>query len=98
MPQRSFTVLSASKPDGNTVPASGGRYISSIPYNAVKKAFSRISKETGQNILYITIKETTRGSTGKEYIYKVTKEEKETSVTINGEEITFRYTVKVKSV
>ena len=49
----------------------GGRYLSQFPHNAAKKAASQLFKkgETGKK--KITLRETTRGSSGKIYHYNV---------------------------
>jgi hypothetical protein len=66
--KRSFTVArtDAGKP--------GGRYISKTPYQAASKAARLLFQESGKKApIRFTLKETTRGSDGKEFKYTATK-------------------------
>lgn len=75
MSTRSFTIVSVNdkrKAKGSS--NADGRYISATPAGAARKAASQICRQTairGQCTLYISIKETTRGSNGKIFHYKV---------------------------
>tara|TARA_B110000285_G_C15136991_1_gene627706 strand:+ start:904 stop:1398 length:495 start_codon:yes stop_codon:yes gene_type:complete len=55
----------------------GGRYISEQPYNAGLKAFNHILRDITDDIINfkITIKETTRKSQKKEFVYDFTRYE-----------------------
>lgn len=96
---RSFTVETAKKTRGKTRIFTGGRYISETPIGAVKKAFSQIH-QTNNSVTsaIIVIRETTRDSKKKQYTYRVTKKAHKTIVEIDGQEIVFYYTTKVKSI
>ena len=97
---RSFTVEAFYKA-GKKLKISGGRYISSSPSSAAKKAFSqyyRNHKKTGRFSLEIHVKETTSGSSHKIYTYRVSKVESKTEVVRGGETILYSYTTKIKSI
>ncbi len=69
---RSFTVLSASKHGGCKTKSKGGRYVSTTPLGAAKKAFNalcRVKKIRGVCTLTVVVKETTTGSANKEFSY-----------------------------
>ena len=71
---RSFTVVDASKHGGCKTKTHGGRYISRNPFSAAKKAFNelcRVKNIKGVCTLTITVKETTQGSSGKLFTYKM---------------------------
>jgi len=73
---RSFTVIDLRKPaqKSKATKFSGGRYVSSSPASAARKAFSsacRAKKIKGQCTLIVTVQETTRGEDGKVYSYKL---------------------------
>jgi len=79
----------------------GGRYISSTPLSAAKKAFTRVCRETaikGQCTLVIKIQETTRGADGKIFTYKGKRELNPVTVMRNGVEVTYKYKTKLVSV
>lgn len=100
---RSFTVEAIYK-SGKKLRQDGGRYVSEAPANAAKKAFSQVfrnmsaSKKTGRVSLEIHVRETTRGSAGKIFKYKVSKTNHETEVEINGETVVYKYVTKVKAI
>lgn len=79
----------------------GGRFLSSIPSSAAKKAFSQIYRELGRpkNLsIVIEIRETTRNSNNKIYKYRVTKKSSaQKLVERDGELITYEYTTSIKS-
>ena len=98
---RSFTVVNV---NGKS-PKKTGRYVSSTPSSAVKKAFNEIvrhkkSKSKNKSIsVKLTVRETTEGSKKKEYSYKVKRvvlKEPRVVVLKNGDEIVYRYDTKVK--
>ena len=74
--------------------------MSSSPSSAARKAVSRICRESairGQCTLIVHIRETTQGSAHKEYRYKGKRVLKPVTVMRGGEEITYRYSTKVKA-
>jgi hypothetical protein len=73
--KRSFTV------SHSDVGVTGGRYISKEPLNAAKKAARVIFGKTTKKSIRLTIKETTRGSAGKEFVYTATKAKLDKPVT-----------------
>lgn len=82
---RSFTVLTRNY---------GGRFISKNPASAAKKAYSQLGcKET----CLIKIQETTQGSKKKVYEYSVKRVKNENVVDFKGNEVVFKYQIKVKS-
>jgi hypothetical protein len=100
---RSFTIINVStstnkKGDENL----GGRFVSSTPASAAKKAGSKICRQSaikGRCVLYIEIKETTLGSNGKVYKYKFTRVYDPTTIEYkNGLTITKKYKTKVESI
>jgi hypothetical protein len=96
---RSFTIDAIYKA-GKKIRYSGGRYISSTPSSAAKKAFSqyyRTHKIKGKVTLEIHIKETTNGSAHKTYKYKVSKLKQINEVIRNGEKIVYSYITKIKA-
>lgn len=96
---RSFTVDSVYNTLGRKLKFEGGRYMSDIPSNAVRKAFSQISQNMkGRVTLEIHLKETTQNSLHKIYKYKVRRIKKETKVVINGNPIVYKYITKVKAI
>lgn len=100
MEKRSFTVESMHKAC-KSLGVHGGRYISSTPAGAAKKAFSqyyRNHKKSGRFSLQIQIMETTSGSSHKVFKYNVSKVNQEQQVVRNGETITYKYITKVKSI
>jgi hypothetical protein len=97
---RSFTV-DAFYQNNKHLRANGGRYISSTPSGAAKKAFSqyyRHHKKSGRFSLEIHISETTSGSAKKVFKYKVSKVNDPKEVLRNGEYILYKYTTKVKAI
>ena len=88
-------------------PKKTGRYVSSTPSSAAKKAFNEMvrhkkskSKSKNKSIsVNLTVRETTEGSKKKEYSYKVKRvvlKEPRVVVLKNGDEIVYRYDTKVK--
>ena len=68
-----------------------GRFISKTPSGAARKAARYCEGEP----CFLVVKETTRGSNKKEYMYRVTIDSMERTVTLNGKTVTFRKTIKV---
>jgi hypothetical protein len=96
---RSFTVEAFYK-SGSKLRTSGGRYISSTPAAAAKKAFSqyyRNHKKSGRFSLEVHIRETTSGSGHKTFKYKVTKVPDQTEVERDGETIVYKYSTKIRA-
>lgn len=101
--KRSFTVEKVETSSGKSKGAKnlGGRFISSTPVGAAKKVASKICSESsvkGRCVLYITLRETTRESNHKEYVYKVTRILDPVTIERDGVEITYRYRTEAKSV
>jgi hypothetical protein len=102
--KRSFTIVSVKtsrgKEKGNA--NLGGRFLSSTPSGAAKKAATRVcrdSKIKGQCSLVISIRETTRNSSGKEHSYRVNRIRLSSPQVIvrDGQEVVYKYTTKVKA-
>ena len=100
--KRSFTVVSVGKTGGATKGKEnlGGRYISTTPSGAAKKAGRRICKESkikGRCSLVIEVQETTRGSKHKIRKYRITRELKPKTVVREGTKISFKYKMTAKA-
>ena len=73
---RSFTVVDASKFGGCRTKFKAGKYVSKAPVGAARKAFTsfcRLKRIRGVCTLYVTLRETTKGSAGKMYTYKLNR-------------------------
>lgn len=95
---RSFTIIGASGAKGST--NLGGRFISKTPVGAARKAASRICRESairGVCTLEIHIQETTRGGSGKVFMYKVSRKLNPREVERNGKIIKYKYTTIARS-
>lgn len=78
---------------------SGGRFVSSGPWNAAKKAIKQIYQEGAKKKeIRFTIRETTRGSAGKEFSYIGARFKLDTPRVVNlgGNEITYVYDYEVR--
>lgn len=78
----------------------GGRFISSTPAGAARKAISRVCRSIpikGQCSMMITIKETTAGCKQKEFKYNVRRVKNPVTVVRGGEKITYKYKTIVKA-
>lgn len=78
----------------------GGRYISTSPAGAAKKAVTQVcraSKIKGQCTLHVTVRETTRGGHQKDFAYKVKRVLDPVTVTRDGVDITYKYRTSVKA-
>ena len=97
---RSFTIDKIEKLSGGTVRYYDGRYMSETPSAAAKKMFSKAYAEcSGKcNSMKITLHETTSGSNKKKYAYRITRKPQKTVVEIDGQDITFSFKTKVKSI
>lgn len=102
MSTRTFTVIGITSGKGveKGKEFHGGLYHGKSPINAVKKAATRICKAMNLNkqcVLIIKIREITRGSKNKEYIYKVKRFRTDIVVTKGDVEIEFKYKIKATS-
>jgi PHD/YefM family antitoxin component YafN of YafNO toxin-antitoxin module len=100
--KRSFTIVHVEDVHGKAKGAAnlGGRFLSSSPASAAKKAGTQICRASairGRCTLIITIRETTAGSKHKQYVYKVSRVHAPTTVVRNGVEIVYEYKTEVKS-
>ena len=103
---RSFTVHYVRKPAQECATYSGskgGRYMSTTPSGAARKAFTRrcrSKKVRGRCTLVIAVKETTRGSEHKIHAYKMSRVLLDEPVirAIGDKVITNRYGIKMKAV
>jgi hypothetical protein len=96
---RSFTVEAFYKA-GSKLRTSGGRYISTTPAAAAKKAFSqyyRHHKKSGRFSLEVHIRETTSGSSHKTFKYRVSKVSEHNEIKRGGETIVYNYITTVKA-
>ena len=83
----------------------GGRYKSSTPMSAAKKAASKLfkkmdeSKGSSYKTIHFAIRETTSGSTHKvfKYVAKRVELAKPVVLTIKGKEIVYKYKIDIKS-
>ena len=102
MDKRIFTVVEVHSSSGKKGKQNtGGRFLSVTPSGAARKAVSQIcrsSKIKGQCSLKIVIQETTRGSNGKIYTYKVRRVLDPVTIVRDGVEITYKYKTVVNSV
>lgn len=83
--KRSFTIVDAKKSDGCKTKfkynKNSGTFISSSPDGAAKKAVSKLcrnKKTYGTCTFIVTMRETSQGSKGKLYSYKVNRQKAET--------------------
>jgi hypothetical protein len=77
-----------------------GRYISKTPAGAAKKACSKFCNSGGKcgaSVLNIVIRETTAGSSKKEFKYKYFRRDENKTVVRNGVEIHYKYLGFIKS-
>ena len=93
--KRSFTILHISNGKKSK---EGGRYISSSPFGAAKKAFNRECKKsniTGTCSFLISIKEITQGSNKKIYTYKMNRKKlsKPLKLKLGNNEVEIKYEV-----
>ncbi len=94
--KRSFSVVRLAKRNEKDKSKTEGRYIARDAIGAAKKAFNRECRQSrikGQCTLIIILKETTRGSKHKRYVYKMkrVKLQKPIKIDRNNESITINY-------
>lgn len=97
---RSFTIESVYR-NNTKLNYNGGRYISSTPGSAAKKAFTHVYNsinENGRMSLILTMKETTQGSDKKMYKYKITRIKETTEIERDGVLIKYNFTTKIKAI
>jgi len=104
--KRTFTIVKVLKSGGVTKSEEniGGKFVSRTPVGAAKKAARRVCKASkihGRCSLVVSVKETTRGSAGKTYTYKVKRELKplkERTIVREGKKIPFKYNITAKAI
>ena len=100
--KRSFTIVSVSDKNGKKKGKDnlGGRFISTTPAGAAKKAGTQICRNTkikGRCTLHITVKETTSGKINKEFSYEYVRIRAPVNIIRGDVEITFNYISKIKA-
>ena len=101
---RSFTVVEVGKHGSCKTKGKGGRFVNKTPVGAARKAFSefcRTKRIRGVCTLIVTIRETTQGSSGKVYTYKLNRMKlKNPLIRLEGtnNEFVIEYETKVKAV
>jgi len=96
--ERSFTVV-ASSFDGQQA-KTDSRYVSRSPYSAAHKA-ARIlfqNHKSKGSVVRLKLRETTRGSKGKEYEYQATHKKVNRVIKVGGKQITVKSSIKVESI
>lgn len=80
-------------------PRNSGRYVSANPAGAARKAFSKYcNRKRGPcKGVKVSIKETTRGSAGKTFVYKLSRVYDPVEVTRDGVTIVYNYRTTIKS-
>jgi hypothetical protein len=101
--KRSFTIVRLAKRSEQNKSKSKGRYIARDAMGAAKKAFNREcrnSKIRGQCTLIIILKETTKGSKNKTYVYKMKRVKLNKSIKIdrNDKSITIQYKTNARRI
>lgn len=91
---RSFTVCEIN----NRAISQGGRYLSSTPAGAARKAGSRVLRKRRVNSVKICVRETTQGGLGKEHAYRVKKVRVDEEVVRGGVPIVYKFKTMVKAV
>ena len=98
--KRSFKVVSVDTSNRAKGVQSEGRYISSTPAGAARKAGSQYCRESairGQCTLFVTVQETTRGSNNKVYSYKIKRTVVNNKVNHEGKIVNHKYEVVAKA-
>ena len=96
---RTFTIESVYRKNSK-IRHDGGRFISSTPAGAARKAFSQVYRSLnakGKISLVLNIRETTSGSNKKIYKYKVSKTNENKQIERDGTVIFYKYITKVKA-
>ena len=102
--ERSFTVVNISKHGGCKTKFNEGRFINRHPTGAAKKAFNehcRVKNIRGVCVFHITLKETTRGSEGELFSYKLRRNKlKKPIIRFEGtpKQFLIEYKTKIESV
>ena len=100
---RSFTVVKVGKHVSCRTKGKGGRFINKTPAGAARKAFSefcRTKRIRGVCTLVVTMKETTAGSSGKVFTYRLNRMKlKNPVIRLEGtkNEYVIEYATKIKS-
>ncbi len=97
---RSFTVDAIFR-NGKKLSIEGGRYMSTSPSGAARKAFTQAYRQLnvkGKITLILNIRETTQGSSHKIHKYKVSRVSHPTEATWIDDSVVFKYTTKIHSV
>lgn len=100
--ERTFSIVSVSTTSGRIKGEDNlsGRYTGKSPVSAAKKVVTKVcskSKIKGQCTLVVRIREITQGRLAKEYAYKIKRVKNPVTVTKDGRDITFKYTLTAKS-
>lgn len=96
---RTFTIEAIYR-NGRKIRFDGGRYVSDTPSGAARKAFTQAYRHTGATgrlSLEVHIRETTQGSSHKTYRYNVSRVANSTEAGWINEDVTFKYTTKVRA-
>ena len=93
--KRTFTVTHVETSSGGKRGSSneGGRFVSASASGAARKAATKICRSTkvkGRCALVVSLKETTRDSKNKEYVYHVKRVLDPKTVMRNGVEVTYK--------
>jgi hypothetical protein len=102
--ERSFTIVNISKHGGCKTKFNEGRFINRNPAGAAKKAFNehcRVKNIRGVCVFHITMKETTRGSDGDIFSYKLRRNKlKKPIIRFEGtsKQFEIEYKTEIKSV
>ena len=101
--KRSFTVVSVGTKNTPSKGAAnlGGRYLSSTPAGAARKVGSHVCRKSairGQCTLFVKVQETTRGSAGKTFTYKVKRVVVNNKVDHEGTKVLHKYATLAKAV
>lgn len=103
--KRIFTVLSVTLEDGSLGEFKGGKFGGSVPSSSARKSSNQICKEIYGDLdcqIQLTVKEITKGSSGKEYTYVATRKKNEKAVAFTGKDglvsIPFKYSMTMKAV
>lgn len=96
--KRSFTVVSIARRGGRNLDGvAGGRYVSSTPMDAARKAFSKASGAigAGEVTLHVTIMETTKDGNNKQFSYTIsrTKLSQPKQVSRGGAIVEYKYAI-----
>lgn len=96
--ERSFTVVASSfDKNQDQVPS---RYVSRSPYSAARKA-ARVLFENHPNmgsVVRLKLRETTRGSKGKEYEYQAKFNKVDKQIEVGGRQITIKAHIDLHSI